>query len=414
MEHEIIYTKGYEQLKTEIREELNKSAESFVKIGYLLKVARDTNILHDSPYGNMEEFAQAEFGIDRGTASKFMSINDRFAENGYSERLRSEFSGIGWSKLSIMLQLPDSINEEITAGFSKQEIQTIRDEIAEEQKITPLERAIEGETAVTEQVEDLLSKAILQLGESNPQLYKEIHNNQNLEELKSIMAPSGEAMYSIRISGIGRMLLSLKDYEDKISLVNERTGEKMQNSWDDLAEAWMRIIDRTKAPEKNWEIIYGQQFPKKAEVAPVQLKKETKKVVKVNEKPKKEQEPAPIETFVEEPGKNPEENPEEKVEQQLPGQMEVYDYPDVVPSQEIATEAPEKRIDSSSRITREIYEKRKKVYLESYDNNIACAAINKETGLWDLAKQDLKDAMHFLDLLIELEDMEVEDEEKKE
>lgn len=175
MEKEIYYPKGYEDLRNEIREEMSKTVNSFVRIGYLLKVARDTNILADSQYSNMEEFAYAEFKIDKGTASKFMSINDRFSEGGNSDHLKPEYSGIGWSKLSVMLQLPDSINEELNDNFTKTEIKAIRDEVAEAEQETPLETIMEGETVVTAAAPAMIYKVIRQLGESNPDIYTAIH-----------------------------------------------------------------------------------------------------------------------------------------------------------------------------------------------------------------------------------------------
>lgn len=44
MEH-IIYQKTYQEYKQELDAVLTRTAEDFVQIGYLLKVARDTNIL---------------------------------------------------------------------------------------------------------------------------------------------------------------------------------------------------------------------------------------------------------------------------------------------------------------------------------------------------------------------------------
>lgn len=356
---EIIYTKGYEQLRAEIKEELANSANSFVKIGYLLKVARDTRVLEQSPYSNMEEFAKQEFGIDKSTASRFMGINDRFSEGGYSERLKTEYKGIGWSKLSVMLQLPDSINEE-ALNLTKSELNELRGEVAEAQKESPLETILEGETNTTAAVQDNLTKAILQLGESEPNLYTAIHkkvsekeNKPSLKDIKAIMVPNGEKIYSIRIRGVGRIMLSLKDYEETVSMINERTGEKEIKLWDDLMRAWMQYIDIEQLPEENWKIVYGMEYPlKKAEVAPVQQKKEEKKVVKVNEKPKKQEKakketstspkqqtlndinkafpmPEPIQ---EEPEEEPVENAVEEVE--IEGQVNIEDIPGIIPNEE--------------------------------------------------------------------------------
>ena len=65
-----------------------------MQIGYLLKVARDTNILAESGYATVTDFAKAEYGIDKTQVSRFISINDRFSEDGYSDHLLTSYKGI--------------------------------------------------------------------------------------------------------------------------------------------------------------------------------------------------------------------------------------------------------------------------------------------------------------------------------
>ena len=52
---EITYQKTYQEYKAELDGELQKTAEGFVRIGYLLKVARDTDILAESGYATVTE-----------------------------------------------------------------------------------------------------------------------------------------------------------------------------------------------------------------------------------------------------------------------------------------------------------------------------------------------------------------------
>ena len=59
--NELVTYETYEQFKVALDTEILSAAESFVKIGYLLKQARDTTILHDSGYANLYEFAKAEY-----------------------------------------------------------------------------------------------------------------------------------------------------------------------------------------------------------------------------------------------------------------------------------------------------------------------------------------------------------------
>ena len=53
----IIYQKTYQEYKQELDAVLTRTAEDFVQIGYLLKVARDTNILAESGYATVTDFA---------------------------------------------------------------------------------------------------------------------------------------------------------------------------------------------------------------------------------------------------------------------------------------------------------------------------------------------------------------------
>ena len=86
MEQMMEYQKSYSQYKAELDNELAKTAEGFVRIGYLLKVARDTDILRESGYSTVTDFAKAEYGIDKTQVSRFIRINDKFSEGGYSDR----------------------------------------------------------------------------------------------------------------------------------------------------------------------------------------------------------------------------------------------------------------------------------------------------------------------------------------
>ena len=138
-EHAIVYKQSYSQFKLELDHELNKAAQGFVRIGYLLKQARDTDVLKDSPYQNVVDFAKAEYNLDKTTVSRFISIHDRFGDPNDPEQLREKYRKFGVKKLAMMLTLPDGLNEALTDDYTATEIQTIKDEVDEEKKITPIE-----------------------------------------------------------------------------------------------------------------------------------------------------------------------------------------------------------------------------------------------------------------------------------
>ena len=288
---QIEYKKSYQEYKEELDAELNKTAEGFVRIGYLLKVARDTDILKESGYQSVTEFAKEEYGIDKSQVSRFIHINDKFAEGGYSDRLQEQYQGFGYAKLTLMLQLPNAVNETLSPAYSKAEIQIIKEEVDAEHQVTNLERMMENVPMSTPQEEgSLLKSTIYKIGEDEPELYCAMAAVQSIRELQETMAPAGEKTYIVRIPGIGRLMLMLSDSSDVVAIVNIRTGEKESVSWEAMYSAWQQLLEGDGSQE-HWEKTYCKEYPKKEPVAPVQQKKTTersKKVVKSKpEKPGK-------------------------------------------------------------------------------------------------------------------------------
>lgn len=288
--NEIIYQKSYKEYKAELEGVLQRTAEGFVQIGYLLKVARDTNILEESGYKSVAEFAEAEYNLNKTQVSRFISINDKFSEGGYSDHLMSSYQGYGYAKLTIMLQLPDAINEELTTNYSKAEIQAIKDEVDEEHKVSDIERYMEGQEPSQDNMDErteLLYRTIGNLGEDDPELYVTIANRQNEDlavVLPEIMAPAGDKMYSVRVRGVGRMMISISDMSEYVKLINIRNAEKEQYSWEEVAAAWKYagILEDVNGITC-WEKKYERRYP----VAPVQQKPETALDVKKPEQKKK-------------------------------------------------------------------------------------------------------------------------------
>lgn len=325
MEQIIEYRKKYEEYKQELDTELRKTTEGFVRIGYLLKVAKDTDILKESGYANVYEFAQAEYNIDKSQVSRFININDRFSEGGYSDRLKEQFQGFGHAKLTIMLQLPDEINAELSPDFTKSEIQAIREEYDAEQAVTDLEVLIEGEDQEQKTMDNNLYKAFHQLGKDNPELYVKIYDAMaaGLADVYEVLAPNEEQIYFVRIMGVGRMMLSIKGLDRPVTLTNMRSGEKEEYSWEELMCILRAFMAAASTPEEAWERTYNEEFPRKPEVAPVQpstasTKKEAAKKSTKVEKARKP-EPKPRE-------------PEKEVEEQIPGQDSVLNHPEYLPA----------------------------------------------------------------------------------
>lgn len=316
--------KTYEDLKSQLNIELNQAAISFVRIGYLLKTARDTEILKDTEYSDVNEFASKEFGLDKSQVSRFMRINDRFSISGYSEHLKVEYEGYGSAKLSLMLTLPDEINEEISPDMSKSDIQAIKEEYDEENKITDLEVMMEEKPEG--EPDEFIALVVKHLNDEHPEpaeLIKDaIETGKALgvpegwtfeNDVKEDYMPDGDKIYNIRIEGQGRFMISCK--ESGITITNMRDpSNKSSITWPEFAKAVIEDVSHREFAKK----------PEKPKAEPKPNKSKLKKVEK--SKPKKET-VAPVQPEnVQNESENAQNEPEiEKVEGEVMEEKRKYD-----------------------------------------------------------------------------------------
>lgn len=279
---------NYEQFKQALDTELANQAAGFVRTGYLLKKARDTDILASSGYSTVAEFAKAEYGLSKDIVSRYIAINDRYSEGGYSDRLQDKYEGYGVAKLQDMLTLPIEVVDLISPEMTRKEIAEVKAEVREEEAISPVEVAIEGED-VQQADMDLSQKAIFQYAKDNPEIFKKLlkwKKDGDSEELESILAPSGIAVLASRPQGIGKVFTSFKGEGQPVDILAVRSNEKQTLSMDEYAakvrEVFAPIADMPDAYEK----------PEVAPVQPENVPEKPESVIKkpeiVSETPKSE------------------------------------------------------------------------------------------------------------------------------
>lgn len=372
--NEVIELRTYSEFKNELDKELRANAEGFVKIGYLLKVARDTNVLSESGYKNVAEFAQAEYGLSKDVVSRYIAINDRYSEDGYSARLKTQYEGFGVAKLQEMLTLPDSIIEQIEPTLTRKEIQEIKKEVAAEQEISPIEVAFEA--AAPENIEAAKELTLTQriwkeyFHEAKEDFKKLIEINPVFIQLASfvdILAPTGCAAKWARLPGLGKYMISIKGKDKPIVFTNIRDNSTVEQSIMEAVNDFESIFDSNHSIEK-WEALYGESFeehkaeapkeePKteeplaavkeeKSEVAPVQpYENEHKDIVseenEYKESVSEESESADSFEAMNQPIDNTEPPREVEVEvvehpeeEQIPGQTSISDFPEALPKVE--------------------------------------------------------------------------------
>lgn len=382
---------SYETYKEAFDTEVKRTELGFVRIGYMLRVAKDTDILKESGYATMEEFAWNEYRLDKSQTSRFIKINQRFSVDGYSDQLQERFRGFGVAKLGEMLTLPAEVIEILSPKLSRSDIQDIKREIQEEQNVTDLEVMMEEPNEAQEAMDSSLKRFAHQYIHDNPKSLEgfcaavKLDGEQMTGYLMELLAPSGYAVHMARIQGTGKMMLTISGKNQPLNLMNLRTNEKEEYDWKDLKDILHRLIMDTD-PETCWGALYEEPYPPAEEEKEARRQREAEAERKAEEKRKAQEDeekekarraevqraqkdkerqereataqkqavapvqpetqaaPEPKEAPREEPAQEPQETgafPMPEPQEDVPAspqpavQMEVEDYPGVVPDKYI-------------------------------------------------------------------------------
>ena len=280
-----------------------------------MRQARDTDILKESGYTNVNEFAKSEYGLDASQVSRFININEKFSKEDDPEQLKDEYKGYGVAKLGLMLTLPGPIVEELSPEMSKSEIQTVKEEYEAEQKITPIEVMTEDTDSNTAEFE-FLEKLLYEIGRSEADIMAALLKEEGFtispepRKEMGILAPAGQKMYIARIPAMGKFTLNIKD--GRATVINMRDGEKKEYTSQHISEALaglcshavdLALKQQDKYGENGipdefemWALLYDQSFPvkdvKNQRIAPVQNKESRVSVQKKEKNDKKPQKTA--------------------------------------------------------------------------------------------------------------------------
>ena len=309
------------QWKEDIRRKLAETAQNFVHIGFRLKQIRDSGMFGGA--ADIFEFAEREYGLGKSTVSRFIAINEKYSEGGNSLELKEEYREFSSSKLSEMLTLPDNEIQLITARTTIREIRELKEfgrqgipENTGEGKETsdnpsPFEKCI---LDFFRDKKEMLNGIMCLLGGDPPQ-YREAMERMN---------PSGQASHRK-----GTVFLFLYDWNTGIKYKLLGQPEPVSMKWTDFLEGIYHIYGDCVRDDV-WMDFYGTPEP------PVATSQQEDRVGKnsgtgdmtekaaVRKAPEAKEGPLAA-------GVGEKEDP--AGEEQIPGQMEVYDYPELIPEE---------------------------------------------------------------------------------
>lgn len=249
---------SYADFKEKLDNNFKRQANDFVAAGYMLKVARDTDILKESGYKTVAEFAKAEYGFSKDIVSRYIAINDRFSENGYSMTLANKYTEFGFTKLAEMLSIPEEIADELSPEMTRTQIQEVKKEVKAEQAVSDIEVMCETKE---KEFTDNLEAFIYYYLEDKEEVFIELAKCTSIKGLFEILAPAEDNILTARIPGKGRYMLHLLNSEKDLTLISVRTREKESRGPEELQKL---IASRV------FMKVYSEVYPEKAKVVPAQ------------------------------------------------------------------------------------------------------------------------------------------------
>ncbi len=199
----------------EIRQELSKTAQSFVAIGYKLKEVRDSGNLAEGE--TIADYAQREFGLSASTTSRFIAINEKF---GDGLELKSEYLKFGSGKLQEMLALTDADCELINHNHTVSQIREVKRFEAEKHDDVPSEPV---------QQNGAFEKCIIDYFKDKKKLLTDICETEYLEtddykRVADLISPNGSATHK---KGIVFMFMYQFDEGIKYKIFGEQSARQM-------------------------------------------------------------------------------------------------------------------------------------------------------------------------------------------
>lgn len=263
-------------LKKEIKEEFIKASASFVRIGYLLRKAEDSEGYKNDGYDSLTEWAHDELGLTATYVSRFKAINAKYSADGYSDRLLPEFVGYGSAKLGEMLALPDEDMEMLNPEMKRSDIRALKEFNRDEPEAPDTESWIlEMMEIIPAGVKEDLAKEYLQ-GALDGRKCSEIIN------------PSGNSMKRTRAA-----MVAMTDEGLFVKTFGPEGGRR-KISWQDFAQMLCERYEKWKPQETAAKPAETVSKPEETVAKPAEAQEETAEPKEqAAEKPAEEEEEQP-------------------------------------------------------------------------------------------------------------------------
>lgn len=127
---------SFQELTTEIKRTMRRSAKDAVQLGYMLKLVAEKK-LWEGYYSCLDDYLRQELRIDYSLATRFIKINQVYGDPVVGMEIKPEYENYTQGALIEMLNMPEEQREQVTPDMTVKQIRQIKQaekEIATSQK----------------------------------------------------------------------------------------------------------------------------------------------------------------------------------------------------------------------------------------------------------------------------------------
>lgn len=132
----------YEDLNSEIKRTMRRSARDAVQLGFMLRRMVDGK-LWESAYDCFDEYLDNELHMDYSMANRFMNINKKYSISGSSMEISEKYESYSQGLLMEMLSMPPELEDRVTPDMTVKQVREIKKQAKKEKE--PEEVVIDGE-----------------------------------------------------------------------------------------------------------------------------------------------------------------------------------------------------------------------------------------------------------------------------
>lgn len=244
MEYVQLSMDEYIQSKNDIKNNLGGIVKSFVRIGWQLTRIEQSGAYKNDGYSSINEFAAAEYGMNKSGVSRFMKVYKTYSVDGDTPELKEQYRDFNFSQLVELTQIQETDWQMFTPEAKREDIRGFQ-KFEKENEADPMQ-LLDWKNAKSP--EEKLKATIQEFFRENKEILNAVYSSDmEPKDLAEMISPSGSRSYR-------KGTVYLMFYEESKGIMVKVFGETpVDITYRYLLDVVHSLFDEYDAGAHTWE-----------------------------------------------------------------------------------------------------------------------------------------------------------------